>query len=184
MQFIPFGQSFLTNSGFRRQLRVSQGHTGKVYSRIPRVNPSPLPSPHNTAMSSPSPKNSILDSLRADGYVIIPNLIPQQLLEPLREAAARAVARARDEMTENGWPHVRVVGKQFPPWPKGAREDVWGVQHIMHPALREPVFSSWYGLPALIQTVTNILECHEDQLQLGGLPCPVTIYFARIPYIR
>jgi hypothetical protein len=52
-------------------------------------------------------ENSIVESLKVDGYAIVDSLIPEPLLEPLRKAAARAVARARDE-TEKGWPHVYV----------------------------------------------------------------------------
>jgi hypothetical protein len=39
----------------------------------------------------------------------------------------------------------RLVGTQFPPWNEGT--DVWGVQHMMHPDLNEPVFAEWYGSP-------------------------------------
>jgi hypothetical protein len=53
------------------------------------------------------PIYNIVESLRVDGYVIIPNLVPEPLLQPLREAAARAVIKARDE-AQNGWPHVYI----------------------------------------------------------------------------
>lgn len=151
-----------------------------MYQRQPRES-----SFIKSAMGSDSPANSILESLRVDGFVVISNLTPPSFLTPLREAAARAISKARDE-TENGWPHVydipqglpysrltgpinsRIVGKQFPPWPKGVREDVWGVQHIMHPDLHEPVFSQWYGSQAVLDVVTTILGCTEDDLQHGN----------------
>ncbi|CCX29589.1 Similar to Putative nicotinamide N-methyltransferase; acc. no. Q4I2X5 [Pyronema omphalodes CBS 100304] len=110
--------------------------------------------------SSPT-REEILISLSTNGYVILPSLIPPALLSPLREAAARTIAKARLD-----WPHVRVVGKQFPPWPTGARDDVWGVQHIMHPDLQEPVFAEWYGCDELVEAVTTILQCEEKDIQL------------------
>ncbi|KAI5858970.1 hypothetical protein BZA05DRAFT_382972 [Tricharina praecox] len=109
--------------------------------------------------------DEILGSLETYGYVIIPDLIPPPLLGPLREASSRVIARARDE-SDAGWPHVRVVGKQFPPWPKDVREDVWGVQHIMHPDLGERVFAEWYGSQPVLDAVTTILGCGAKELQL------------------
>jgi hypothetical protein len=75
----------------------------------PRIIDIPLPNrpPPSSIDITMSSVNSIVESLKVDGYVIVDTLIPEPLLEPLREAAARAVARARDE-TEKGWPHVYV----------------------------------------------------------------------------
>ncbi|KAK4110983.1 hypothetical protein N656DRAFT_189218 [Canariomyces notabilis] len=79
---------------------------------------------------------SKLANLRRDGYVIIPNLLSPSELAPLRDAAARLTAVARS----GGWPHVRTVGKQFPPWDgsrvaQGQWPGIWGVQHLLHPDL-------------------------------------------------
>jgi len=59
-----------------------------------------------------------------------------------------------------------VLGKQFPPWPKDMREDVWGV-HIMG----ERVFAEWYGSQPVLAAVTTVLGCGEEELQFG-MPTP------------
>ncbi|RUS35264.1 hypothetical protein BC938DRAFT_473429 [Jimgerdemannia flammicorona] len=99
-------------------------------------------------------------SLDEEGYVVVDGLIRPDLLEPLREACERAIAKAR----KNEWPYRRLVGTQFPPWDKG--DDVWGVQHVMNPDLNEPVFAQWYGSPQLMHAVCEILNVKENELQL------------------
>jgi hypothetical protein len=47
----------------------------------------------------------ILQSLHRDGYVVIADLIPNDLLEPIKAAAARTISKGRDEGS-GGWPHV------------------------------------------------------------------------------
>ena len=96
------------------------------------------------------------------GYVIVPGLIPTELDEPLRGAAGRVIARTRS----GEWPHRRTVGKQFPPFDND-NPDSWGVQHLMHPNLEEPVFVEWYTSGPLVQTVCRLLNCDEDKLQMG-----------------
>lgn len=59
----------------------------------------------------------------------------------------------------------RLVGTQFPPWTEGT--DVWGVQHLMHPELKEPVFAEWYGSPQLQEAVCQLLGTKPEELQLG-----------------
>ncbi|GAO50192.1 hypothetical protein SAICODRAFT_85253 [Saitoella complicata NRRL Y-17804] len=129
-----------------------------------------------------SPEEKILTALDNDGFVVVPGLIPPNLLEPLRESAKRAIDRARDDSAVS-WDHVRLVGKQFPPWPKRVREDVWGVQHIMKPEMNEHVFVSWYASEALIKIVKTILGCQEEELQmelLGLLINPTKTAFSLI----
>jgi len=65
----------------------------------------------------------------------------------------------------NQWKLRRVVGVQFPPWGEEA-EDVWGVQHVMHPDLNEPVFAQWYASDKLLGVVKELLEVKEEELQL------------------
>jgi len=98
------------------------------------------------------------------GYVIVPSLIPTQLNKPLREATERVIARTRS----GKWPHRRTVGKQFPPFDNN-NPDSWGVQHLMHPDLGEPVFAQWYTSEPLVQTICRLLDCDEDDLQMGAL---------------
>lgn len=63
------------------------------------------------------------------------------------------------------WKYVRAVGKQFPPFPTD-RDDIWGVQHLMHPDLHEPIFLEWYTSPELLATVCEIIGAKQDDLQL------------------
>jgi len=95
------------------------------------------------------------------GYVIIDGLIPPELIESLRIACDHTVEKARN----NEWKLRRVVGVQFPPFPEEA-EDVWGVQHVMHPDLQEPIFAQWYGSDKLLEVIKELLEVKEDELQL------------------
>ena len=98
------------------------------------------------------------------GYVIVPGLIPTELDTPLREATERVISKTR----LGEWPHRRTVGKQFPPFDNN-NPDSWGVQHLMHPDLGEPVFAEWYASEALVQTICELLDCKEDKLQMGSL---------------
>ena len=96
------------------------------------------------------------------GYVIVPSLIPASSLKELQAAAERAT-----ELTRSGkWPHRRTVGRQFPPFDESS-SDSWGVQHVMHPDLCEPAFAQWYTSDGLIRTVTELMDCKEDELQMG-----------------
>lgn len=101
------------------------------------------------------------------GYVIVPDLISIDLLQPLKEACDRVIAKTRS----GAWPHRRIVGKQFPPFIDTEGEpDSWGVQHLMHPALGEPVFAEWYASEPIRGTCQELMACEEDDLQLGQLP--------------
>ena len=54
-------------------------------------------------------------ALQENGYVIVDNLIPEDMIQSLKEACDRSVKKAR-----NGkWKHCRYVGTQFPPWTEG-----------------------------------------------------------------
>ncbi|KAG8724781.1 hypothetical protein FRC11_001996 [Ceratobasidium sp. 423] len=101
------------------------------------------------------------DAYTRDGYVFVPGLIDDSELPALRAACDRVVAKTR----AGKWPHRRIVGKQFPPF-VGNEPDSWGVQHIMHPDLHEPIFVRWYGSERLVGAATSLLECPEDQVQM------------------
>ena len=96
------------------------------------------------------------------GYVIIPGLITPAEHADLFAATDRVVARTRS----GAWPHARVVGKQFPPY--GIGDDIWGVQHAMHPGLGEPVFARWYAGDAVCGAARTLLGCRDEELQMGG----------------
>ncbi|KAI9439363.1 hypothetical protein H4582DRAFT_2076056 [Lactarius indigo] len=94
------------------------------------------------------------------GYVIIPELVTRSEHDGLLAATERAAARTRS----GSWTHARVVGKQFPPY--GAGDDIWGVQHAMHPALGEPAFGRWYAGDAVRGAAKTLLGCQDDHLQM------------------
>ncbi|KAG2362997.1 hypothetical protein BDR07DRAFT_1357022 [Suillus spraguei] len=95
------------------------------------------------------------------GYIILPNLIPPETFEALKEACEHATAKTRT----GSWPHRRTVGRQFPPF-DDSNPDSWGVQHLMHPDLEEPAFAEWYTSDALINAAKELLQCNEDELQM------------------
>ncbi|KAJ3198454.1 hypothetical protein HDU82_001221 [Entophlyctis luteolus] len=104
---------------------------------------------------------TLKDQLDTNGFVIVDGLVSDEQLQALRAAADRVVDKARS----NEWKLRRVVGVQFPPWEEEA-DDVWGVQHIMHPDLNEPIFAQWYGSDKLIGVCCEIIGVTESQLQL------------------
>lgn len=105
--------------------------------------------------------NPIRESLEKNGYVIIDGLIPVDSFQKLTEACGRVVDKAR----RGDWKYCRLVGTQFPPWKEGT--DVWGVQHLMHPELKETVFAEWYGSSQLSESVCQLLDTNLEELQLG-----------------
>ncbi|KAK8111428.1 uncharacterized protein PG998_007885 [Apiospora kogelbergensis] len=72
-----------------------------------------------------APAAALRQQLHMDGFVIIRQILSTSELEPLRAAAARTTTLAR----AGNWPHIRTVGKQFPPWPSKpdpAQGGIWG----------------------------------------------------------
>lgn len=106
---------------------------------------------------------SLKEHYDSHGYVIIHGLITPSETADLLAATERAAARTRS----GSWLHARVVGKQFPPY--GAGDDVWGVQHAMHPALGEPLFARWYAGDAVRGAAKALLGCQDEHLQMGRL---------------
>lgn len=96
------------------------------------------------------------------GYVVVHDLISEELRPQLEAACTRVINRTRS----GGWPHRRTVGKQFPPYGDGD-PDSWGVQHLMHPDLGEPIFAQWYTSKAVTDVAKALLECSEEDLQMG-----------------
>ena len=111
-----------------------------------------------------STSNPYLTSLRKDGYVIIRSLLTPTELTTLRAAASNLTSLAR----AGKWPHIRTVGKQFPPWPSTPEGNgIWGVQHLLHPdlPLSQPEKDSFvraYFSPKILKVVRQILEIPED----------------------
>lgn len=98
----------------------------------------------------------------AQGFVIVPDLIAAEDRTALEHACEHVISRTR----YGHWPYRRTVGKQFPPYGDDD-SDSWGVQHVMHPDLGEPIFAKWYTSDRLIEVVKQLLDCREDHLQMG-----------------
>ena len=115
-------------------------------------------------MASPLPPASDLRAaLDRDGFVCIPNAFNDLELENFRTAAKHATDLAR----AGEWPYIRTLPKQFPPWSQDPSNGIWGVQHLLHPDQPEhSTFAESYFHPTMIQAITGILQCSQDDLVL------------------
>src|SRR5271170_6480060 len=107
----------------------------------------------------------------SQGFLIVPCLIPPEISTELEQACDRVISLTRS----GSWKHRRTLGKQFPPW-EDESPDSWGVQHVMHPELNEPVFAQWYTSDALLQVIKALLDCEDEHLQMGTLPISILSY--------
>ncbi len=106
--------------------------------------------------------SELKDHYDIHGYAIVYDLLTTSSYAELFSATSRATARTRT----GSWPYARVVGKQFPPY--GAGDDVWGVQHAMHPDLGEPAFARWYAGDGVRGAARTLLGCQDEHLQMGA----------------
>ncbi|KAL6875035.1 phytanoyl-CoA dioxygenase [Trichoderma novae-zelandiae] len=107
--------------------------------------------------------SSHLSSLQTNGFVIIKSILPAPQLELLRSASLRAERLAR----AGQWPHVRTVGKQFPPWdPSDApAKGIWGVQHLMSPRMPgHATFTALYFSEPVLGIAEELLGCGDGEL--------------------
>lgn len=97
-----------------------------------------------------------LQHFKTQGYVLLDNAVPENLLQSLREATNRVTQKAR----RKDWPHVRRAGE----------DDIWGVSHLLHPHLGEPIFAEYIASPIVIDVVGDLLgvapENRPAKLQL------------------
>jgi len=124
--------------------------------------PGRCPQAHALVENMSTSPSDLKEHYDTHGYVIIPGLTTPSERADLLAATDRVVARTRS----GAWPHARVVGKQFPPY--GTGDDIWGVQHAMHPELGEPVFARWYAGDAVRGAARMLLGCRDEELQMGG----------------
>jgi hypothetical protein len=110
--------------------------------------------------------SSIKDSYDKEGFVIVPGLVSAADFPKLRAACQSVTSKTR----LGQWKRRRVVGKQFPPF-DSSNPDSWGVQHIMHPDLGQPIFEEWYGSEKLLEVVEELIDCKEEHLQMGANFC-------------
>lgn len=103
----------------------------------------------------------LVKSLQRDGFVIIPKALTEPELIVLRAACERTVTLARS----GKWPYIRTLPKQFPPWPSDPSNGIWGVQHLLHPDLRDSdIFALSYFADVIIDPVKELLDAEEDEL--------------------
>jgi hypothetical protein len=108
-------------------------------------------------------QSKLRDQLHKDGFVVIPQILTADQLSTLRTAASRTTALAR----EGKWPHIRTVGKQFPPWPSApGAEGIWGVQGLLNPELPEHrVFVESYFGGAVLDVAKELMGgCGDGDL--------------------
>ncbi|WVO19507.1 uncharacterized protein IAS62_000793 [Cryptococcus decagattii] len=110
---------------------------------------------------NPDELSSFREHYQTHGYVVIPSLISDHLLPLLREAADHIVDLSRS----GKWDNVRVVGKPFPPWDAKDKEDIWGVQNVMHPDLGQKVFAEWYGSEGMLEVSRALMGCEQEDMQ-------------------
>lgn len=102
-----------------------------------------------------------LDQLERDGFVVVKSIFTPEKLATLRDASVKATEIAR----KGEWPHVRTVGKQFPPWDPTVEKGIWGVQHLMNPDLPgNAVFASAYFSEEILRIVRELLQCDDEVL--------------------
>ncbi|KAM3531870.1 hypothetical protein NHJ13051_000606 [Beauveria bassiana] len=104
---------------------------------------------------------SYLADLERDGFVVVKSIVSPEKLQSLRDAATKVEALAR----KGEWPHIRTVGKQFPPWQWEPEKGIWGVQHMMNPELPgHEIFTELYFSDEVLDIVKELLQCDDDDL--------------------
>lgn len=105
--------------------------------------------------------SSYLADLERDGFVVVKSIVSPEKLQALRDAATKVEAMAR----KGEWPHIRTVGKQFPPWQWEPEKGIWGVQHMMNPELPgHEIFTELYFSEEVLSIVKELLSCKDEQL--------------------
>lgn len=123
-----------------------------------------LTTPATATTALPSAK-TLTTQLSKTGYTIIPSLLSPSSLLALRTATTSLTALAR----AGHWPHVRTVGKQFPPWPlpsPSAPLPIWGLQHLLHPEL--PLPKEMREEFVKVYFDKGLLECCEALVGMAG----------------
>jgi hypothetical protein len=109
------------------------------------------------------------------GFTVVDQGCPPDMLELLRDATARVIAKSR----ALEWPNPRwcrgqdgepIEGRPNP-------DDIWGASYLLHPTLAEPVFLQYMASPHVLDVVGDILLLPQSEraetleLQLVNLLC-------------
>lgn len=110
----------------------------------------------------PAQKSSgYLADLERDGFVVVKSIVSPEKLAALREASQKVEKLAR----AGNWPHIRTVGKQFPPWEFNPEKGIWGVQHMMNPDMPgHELFTELYFSEEILSIVRELLQCDDEHL--------------------
>ncbi|KAF3055016.1 phytanoyl-CoA dioxygenase family protein [Daldinia childiae] len=108
------------------------------------------------------PTSTLRSQLDKDGFVVLRSILSAEQVSQQRAAAERT----RDLALKGSWPHVRTVGKQFPPWTWSPGVGIWGVQHLLNPALPDaPTFTASYFGDEVLDVAKELLgPCSDDEL--------------------
>ena len=103
----------------------------------------------------------LLDALKRDGYVVVPGLLDKYMLLGQKAACKYITDRAR----QGKWPSVRTVPKQYPPWqPFQPGDNIWGVQHLLHPDMNvRDTFAELYFSDAILDVVKELVGLKNDE---------------------
>src|SRR5947209_7346647 len=93
-----------------------------------------------------------LQQFQDEGYVVVDEAIEPEMLAPLRAATARVTEHTR----AGAWPHKRRAGE----------EDIWGVSHLLHPELAEPIFADYMASPPVLEVAADLLGTPRLRLEL------------------
>ncbi|KAI1480924.1 hypothetical protein F4774DRAFT_376479 [Daldinia eschscholtzii] len=108
------------------------------------------------------PTSTLRTQLDRDGFVVLRSILSAEQVAQQRAAAERT----RDLALSGSWPHVRTVGKQFPPWTWSPGVGIWGVQHLLNPSLPDsPTFAASYFGDEVLGVAKELLgPCSDDEL--------------------
>ncbi|KAI0104464.1 hypothetical protein F4814DRAFT_430864 [Daldinia grandis] len=108
------------------------------------------------------PTSTLRSQLDKDGFVVLRSILNAEQVSQQRAAAERT----RELALAGSWPHVRTVGKQFPPWTWSRGVGIWGVQHLLNPALPDaPTFNASYFGDEVLGVAKELLgPCSDDDL--------------------
>lgn len=84
-----------------------------------------------------------LGQLNQDGFIVIQEAVEPHLRERLRAAAGRVTDKTRS----GEWPHKGDTGDG----------DIWGVNHLLHPDLGEPMFGEYMASDLVLDMATELL---------------------------
>jgi hypothetical protein len=106
------------------------------------------------------------EAVERDGFVVIRNFLDENEIGYYKSSCEIAIQLSK----EGRWPHVRIRGKQFPPWPKDFNPDIWGVSGLLHPDLADldpllgEAFQKFYSHDNLLSSASDILQTPKDNL--------------------